>query len=229
MVETMIAEPTEKVSAPMCPCGKRMGFQENEKSWRCLACNPIPMDAPICKTQICKRPLTWLKESGCWRCLHCNPIREVKPTERRRKKYLDVTMTEDIVTELIKEQIGQTSVDEERIREIVQDELANWHIPEPPMTRAEITTMVETLQQNAVPVEKPETYMQKAKRLNVATHHSEGGIRKKADVLSDIKAVEKTRPEVKDETIQEELLPEEQAGSGGGERPPVDTGSPEVA
>jgi len=76
---------------------------------------------------------------------------------------------------------------EERIREIIQDELADWHIQKPPVTRNEIA---ETIPPSSE-VPKPETWLQKAKRLGVPTHQETGGIRKKGDVLADIEAAEK--------------------------------------
>jgi len=86
------------------------------------------------------------------------------------------------------------STDDEKIREIVQDELADWHIRKPPITKDEIAEAVGAGGENfhiKVQAPKPETYMQKAKRLGVATHKPEGGIRKKVDVLADITAKEK--------------------------------------
>ena len=170
--------------------------------------------APICATQKCKRPLTFLgPPQNCWRCLVCNPIRETKPTEKLKKQYIDVTMTEKMVREIIKEELqslNKDTIDEEKIREIVMDEMANWHIQRPPATRDEIAETIPP--SSAVP--KPETYMQKAKRLGVATHKPEGGIRKKADVLADIERLGEPSQEVEN-GVQEELRTEEQAGSGG--------------
>lgn len=157
MTETM-TEPL--VEAPICPCGKTMGFQGDEKTWRCLACNPIPMDAPKCKTQACKRPLTWVERTGCWRCLICNPITEPKKTEERKKKYIGVAMTEEMVIEIIKEQIGSAKKDEDEIREIVRDELADWHVQKPPVTATEIAEATGVGGENvhiSVQVPKPET------------------------------------------------------------------------
>ncbi|KKN08261.1 hypothetical protein LCGC14_1058470 [marine sediment metagenome] len=169
-------------------------------------------NAPICKTQICKRPLTYLEDSKCWRCLICNPIPKTVPKVLPKKPaLLDNKVTEERVEQMIKEVSG---ISEDKIREIVQDELMNWHVPKPSVTAGEVDTLT-----------KPETYMQKAKRLGVATHYKAngtmaGGMRKKADVLADIE---------KEENVQEELRTEEQAGGGGGERPSVDTGSSEMA
>ena len=97
-------------------------------------------NAPICATQKCKRPLTFLEETNCWRCLVCNPIVKTAPTVKKKDKYIDVKLTEDMVVKIIKEQIGSAkviSLSEDQIREIVQDELANWHIQRPPVTKNE--------------------------------------------------------------------------------------------
>lgn len=211
MTEPIVEAPSQ---APMCPCGKLMGFQENEKSWRCLACNPIPMNTPICATQKCKRPLTKLgPPQNCWRCLVCNPIVEVKPTERRKKEYVDVTMTEKMVREIIKEEFQ--SVDEEKIREIIQDEMADWHIQKPPVTAKEVIALLSDTELaklrkgdeiveatgaggetrvfkvgdgiDKVVTIKSETWLQKAKRLGVRTHNEgTGGMRKKVEIVADM-------------------------------------------
>ena len=119
---------------------------------------------PKCKTQVCKRPLTYLEDSKCWRCLVCNPLPiEAPPAPEKEHKYLDVQMTE------------------ERVREIVRDELMDWHWPTPV---AEITQMPE----GKSPAEPVETWRQEAKRLGVPLHKEPkgSGMRKKEDVLADI-------------------------------------------
>jgi len=125
-------------------------------------------NAPICATQTCKRPLTYLKESRCWRCLICNPLpKKVEAPPQSEHKYVDVKMTED------------------RVREIVRDELQNWHIQQPPVTRAEINQLPES-QSFAEPIE--ENWRQKAKRLGIPIQKEPkgSGMRKKEDVLADI-------------------------------------------
>lgn len=183
-------------AAPTCTCGKLLTFDSEIKSWKCLSCNPVDLNAPICATQKCKRPLTFLgPPQNCWRCLVCNPITETRKTERPERTYIDVTVTEKMVAEIIVGRLLKstkkdglfksnelTEIINEHIREIVVDEMANWHIQKPPVTRDEIAETIPS--SSAVP--KPETYMQYAKRLGVATHKPEGGIRKKADVLADI-------------------------------------------
>lgn len=165
----------------------------------------VTMDAPTCATQKCQRPLTRLgPPQNCWRCLVCNPIVEVKPTEKPERKYIDVIVTKEMVRDMIKD--SGAGIDEERIREIVVDEMANWHIHQPPVTRDEITETIPP--SSAAP--KPETYMQAAKRMGVATHKPEGGIRKKADVLADMERLGEPPQERKiDAQIPEELRTEE--------------------
>lgn len=72
----------------------------------------------------CGGELSWIKkteDSGCRRCLNCHPIKETKPEQPKEKpKLLDVKFTEM------------------QIREIVRNELENWHIHKPPVTRDEI-------------------------------------------------------------------------------------------
>ena len=148
----------------------------------------IQTNAPICKTQLCKQPLTYLEDSKCWRCLICNPIPKDVPKPKEEKKFLDVAMTEERVNEILAERIV---VSEERIKEIVQDELMNWHVPKPPVMKDEIaeTLPISSGEANTITdVPKPETWLQKAKRLGVKTHYDEGGMRKKVDVLAEIEA-----------------------------------------
>lgn len=146
----------------------------------------IMTNAPICKTVICKRPLTYLEDSKCWRCLACNPIRKTKPEVIKAKSFLDVKMTDKRVIELIQEHVPS----------MINRELENWHIQKPPIMQDEIEDSVTT---NNVPIEPKvgtdinsaktnpeETYLQKAKRLGVRTHNEHtGGMRKKADVMED--------------------------------------------
>ncbi len=144
-------------------------------------------NAPICKTQICKRPLTFLEGPKCWRCLVCNPIPKDVPKAKQEKKFLDVKMTDNRVREILGEQI---IVSEERIREIVQDELMNWHIQKPPVTKTEIEELSEpegSTTATDISVQ-PLTWRQQAKELGISLHQSTGGVRKKVDVLADIEA-----------------------------------------
>ena len=187
MPETM-TEPMVQ-AAPTCTCGKSLTFDSGTKSWRCFGCNPVDPNSPICKTQICKRPLTWMKKQGCWRCLVCNPIPKNLPKKEERKPFLDVHPDEVRVAEMIKSAMTE-------VREIVQNELMNWHIQKPPVTRDEIAEAVGVGEPESnvhidIQVPPPETYMQYAKRLGIATHKKTGGIRKKEDVLADIEAKEK--------------------------------------
>ena len=168
--------------------------------------------APICATQKCKRPLTRLgPPQNCWRCLVCNPIAKTAPTVKKRNKYIDVTLTEDMVREIIKEErmtLGEmtTPLGEDQIREIVQDELANWHIQKPPVTRDEIA---ETIAPSST-VEP--TWRQRAKELGVPLHKEPAGsgMRKKEDVLSDMERLGEPPIEETDAQIPEELRTEEQ-------------------
>ena len=189
MTEPLVA-PTVGV-VPICTCGKSLTFDSEVKSWRCFGCNPVDPNSPICKTQICKRPLTWMEKQKCWRCLVCNPIPKDAPKREERKPFLDVHPDEVRVAEMIKSAMAG-------VREVIQDELMNWHIQKPPATRDEIAETLPISSENAyetggvsaTPTTKPETWLQKAKRLGVKTHYDEGGMRKKVDVLADIEAKE---------------------------------------
>ena len=156
-----------------CPsCARPMSFNNN--SWQCLACHPIPADIPTCKTQVCKRPLTKLGEPwNCWICLKCNKhpeeVRKMrKEDDERKRKYVGKTV----------------SVEEfDKLKQQMAELLAK---PAYPPTQAEIQTIVAPETINA----KHETYLQKAKRLGIATHIPTGGMRKKAEIMADMERVE---------------------------------------
>ena len=78
------------------------------------------------------------------------------------------------------------------VKDMIREALAK---PAYPPTQAEIQTMTSPETINAKPEDvikplKPETYLQKAKRLGVATHISTGGMRKKTEIMADIENLE---------------------------------------
>ncbi len=140
------------------------------------------------KCRNCEMELTRDKKRNCWVCLECNPPTEVRPEEEKdRSTYIDVPLTPE---------------QERRIRKIVRDELENWHIRKPPVTKheaIEITGMSpDTIIATVSPVltEKPEPFLktedaslnwrQRAKELGISLSQPTGGARKKIDVLKDI-------------------------------------------
>ncbi len=141
------------------------------------------MDAPICKTVICKKPLTYLEKQKCWRCLNCNPLPKVKEPEKEkdRSKYIDVPWTPE---------------QEGRIRAIVRDELENWHIPKPTEDETDdvLTTaeggFLDQREKNRVAPREPDNpinWRAQAKELGVELYdHERKCPRKKEDVLADI-------------------------------------------
>jgi len=175
----------------LCPsCERPMAFTEVTHSYRCHACNPIPENVPECATQKCKSPLTRLGEPwNCWICLKCNKHPEEvnkmqKEEDQRKRKYLDKKLTTEDVSEMIKKEMAG---EKDMIREALEK-------PAYPPTQAEIQTMTSPETINA----KPETYLQKAKRLGVATHITTGGMRKKTEIITDIENLE-TNPESEEE------------------------------
>lgn len=173
----------------------------------------VQTNAPLCKTQLCKRPLTYLEKQGCWRCFVCNPIPKDAPKPKEQKKFLDVAVQEERVVEMIKEALEkgaityiaigksrrpetmEVEIGEGRIREIVQDELMNWHIQKSPITK----DLVEELTSTSPPEELKTstevimadslTWRQQAKALGISLMKEPKGTgpRKKEDVLADIK------------------------------------------
>ena len=188
-----------EVQVPCPSCTRPMSSIEN--SWQCLACHPIPVDIPKCKTQICKRPLTRLDEPwNCWICLKCN----------KHPKEVNKAMAEKQIEQhphrYVKDHVSHSELDElvaKKVAEILAEQR-----PAYPPTQAEIRTMTEPILQNAKPEEKPETWLQKAKRLGVATHIPTGGMRKKTEIMADIERVEKgnaTVNEIIDGAVAESL------------------------
>ncbi len=207
MTETM----TPTLTGLLCPsCENPMAFTEVTHSYRCHACNPIPENVPECATQKCKRPLTRLGDPwNCWICLKCNKHPEEvnkmrKEEDQKKRKYLDKKLTTEDVSEMIKaEMVG--------VKDMIREALAEQRPAYPP-TQVEIQTMTAPENVNAKPVEKPETWMQKAKRLGVQTHIPDGrGMRKKAEIMADIESLGK------EETIEEANTFREKAQSPPGE------------
>ncbi len=179
---------TTEVQVPCPSCARPMVSIDN--SWQCLACHPIPLDVPTCATQKCKKPLTKLGEPwNCWICLKCNKHPEEvnkmqKEEDQRKRKYLDKKLTTEDVSEMIKKEMSG-------VKDMIREALAEQRPAYPP-TQAEIKTMTSPETINAKPVvNKPETWMQKAKRLGVKTHIPDGrGMRKKSEIMADIENLE---------------------------------------
>ena len=199
-----------------CPACNELMMMQPDGSWKCEVCNPVKEDAPICKTQTCKRPLTKLGPPwNCWICLYCHDhpdvvnkkMKNMKP-DKREAKYVDRPMTEERVREL-------AGMSEEKVRDIIRETMAEFSTkeqpdPDYPPSQERINKLIQEglemdepeetvedverrVQQNLEKQEaaKPETWLQKAKRLGVQTHIPGGmGMRKKAEVLADIAKVE---------------------------------------
>ncbi len=153
------------------------------------------------KCKRCGNELTEDKERGCMECLVCYPKNRVVPVQEEEKKtYLDVIPNEVRVAEMIanagKDGVLNrhelTEIMIESIREIVRDELENWHIQKPPVTRDEIRdtdlTASESTELQAVVAVTNMTWRQEAKALGIRLSQPTGGARKKVDVLAEIKA-----------------------------------------
>ncbi len=126
------------------------------------------------KCKRCNGELAHDKKRDCLYCPVCHPLNKNVPSPLAEKKQLlDLTTNEKRVAEMLVE-------NESRIREIVRDELENWHIQKPPVTKDEIKIAVEE-----------ETWREQAKRLGIELYH-----RKKEDVLADI--AEKTKSPERD-------------------------------
>ena len=109
----------------------------------------------------CKKELVKDEKRGCMFCPSCHPLQKEQPKEEEKERhYVDIKMTEA------------------RVRVIVRDELENWHIQKPSVTRDEIKEVVAP----------PTDWRQQAKDLGIILTKPTGGARKKIDVLAEIQA-----------------------------------------
>lgn len=154
--------------------------------------------------QLCRRcngKLAFDDKRKCSFCPICYPPNRIQPTPvKQDKQFLDVKVTEKRVIELIQEYVPP----------IVRRELENWHIQKPPVTVEELKEEVKGLVNNLdlgsdtnnVPTEPiQETFLEKAKRMGIATHYEvdgvmSGGMRKKVDIMADIAKQESTDEEL---------------------------------
>jgi uncharacterized Zn finger protein (UPF0148 family) len=112
----------------------------------------------------CRSQLIYDEKRGCKYCPVCHPPSTVEPVELvKKKKLIDVQLTE------------------ERVREIVRDELADWHIQKPSVTVSEAKTLI-------IDDDIPKTgWRAEAKELGIDVYDKERKRpRKKVDVLEDI-------------------------------------------
>lgn len=114
---------------------------------------PEVMTQPKCRR--CNGELTRDEKRNCWECLACYPKNRVQAAPpKTEKKYIDVAMSEG------------------RVREIVRDELENWHIQKPSVTKSETEEIDTALRTD---------WRQQAKELGINTFQM-----KKVDVLAAI-------------------------------------------
>lgn len=127
------------------------------------------------KCRRCNGDLTRDEKRNCLRCLVCYPVQEVQPAAPKdMSKYVD----------------QGTKWTEERIREIVRDELADWQVPKPSVTAKEVVelTSPDTTESSIVAEVPQKTWRDKAKEMGVSLYdHEKKCPRKKTDVLEDMK------------------------------------------
>lgn len=118
---------------------------------------------PKQKCRRCNGELAHDEKRNCMFCPICYPPNRTQPSPPKEKpKLVDVAMTE------------------ERVREIVRDELENWHIRKPPVTKTEVEelTISDTFNQKRLDTM---SWRLQAKELGIELYH-----RTKADVLAEI-------------------------------------------
>ena len=143
------------------------------------------------KCRRCSGDLTHDADRDCLYCGNCHPKNKVQPAPpKEEKEYLDVKVTKKEVFEIL---AAHESAVEERFREIVRDELENWHIPEPSVTKDGVDAIWLTELNTGVNVNpnvatapstvKESDWRAQAKELGIPLFQ-----RKKIDVLADIEA-----------------------------------------
>jgi len=135
---------------------------------------PEVMTKPEQKCRRCNGVLVRDEKRDCLFCPICYPPNTAEPAPPQKKvKYVDVAMTEG------------------RVREIVRDELENWHIQKPPVTKTETKELTErhkpvvplTMEGLQTLESEPPNWREQAKELGILLFH-----RTKADVLKEIEA-----------------------------------------
>ena len=140
------------------------------------------MDRVNTKThcRYCQTELSYDEERNCKICLTCNPPKqEIAPPPKSKKNFIDVKLTEERVREIFKELLSGDAV-----REIVRDELENWHIQKPPVTKKTIIGMTEV---GGSTVDELVYIREQANILAISVKG-----RKKEDVLADIRRASET-------------------------------------
>lgn len=129
------------------------------------------------KCKYCNTELTRDEKRNCLVCLACNPPQQTKPEPPKEEaKYLDVKLTE------------------ERVREIVKDELENWCISNPSTTKEDIESQaaedLDSAVQTQSDADAATSVADTASTVNWRAQAKALGIplfqRKKEDVLADI-------------------------------------------
>ena len=152
---------------------------------------------PMTHCNHCRSPLSHDKERNCKVCRTCHPVQEIK-TEPLPK---DVATNPNLLTfeERVEKILAKhESVVEERIREIVRDELENWHIHEPSVKQDDVDAIWQTetagntntatvgrqaMVSEVAAIQLEPDWRAQAKELGIPLFQ-----RKKVDVLADIEA-----------------------------------------
>lgn len=131
------------------------------------------------KCRKCTSELQYDEKRRCSFCPVCNPPQKAaQPTEERQvNNRVDEPWTEERITEIIKKVVPA----------MIRDELENWHIPKPSVTRAAILDDTVVLAVEVVEDES-KNWRATAKALDIPMYDKEKKRpRLKVDVLRDIK------------------------------------------
>lgn len=126
------------------------------------------------KCKNCNTGLTKDEKRDCLVCLRCHPVNENPvPAPKKQNVKVDEPWTAGRIKELV----------EPMIREIVVDEIENYHIRP---KEADVESIIDVVAEQAEPVATD--WRAQAKELDIPLNKETGGSRKKIDVLDEIEA-----------------------------------------
>jgi len=139
----------------------------------------------------CGKEATYDERRECWQCFECNPVlKEPVIVEEPKRNYLDVHLTDERVREIVREEIENYLIEQLKSKE-VGSEIDELHRPDetdehrPDETdehRPALSTATPNVE-TVVEVKQPYDWRLEAKKLGIPLLH-----RTKVDVLADIKA-----------------------------------------
>jgi len=131
----------------------------------------------------CGKEATYDERRECWQCFECNPVlKEPVIVEEPKRNYLDVRLTDERVREIVREEIENYLIEQVKSKE-VGSEIDELHRPDETDEHLRALSTATPNVETVVEVKQPYDWRLEAKRLGIPLFH-----RTKVDVLADIKA-----------------------------------------